>query len=136
MLFELKSKLTKLRKGQNFRSSPKGRRLSSPACSEILHIPVDGKSGEDESSSMKHNHYTPPLQPNSIRLAPNYVKINLKGVVGNFDLRPRYSLNPEAPPFSGRNIGHPLATVDDVKLPLQPAPRLTLVSFKGDIIKY
>ena len=110
VLFELKGELNKLRKAQNSRSSPGGRRSSSPACSEFLHIPVDGKSGEDnsenESSSTKHNDLSPPLQPNSVRMASNYVKTNSKGVVENFDSRPFYSLNPEAAPYCGRNIDH------------------------------
>ena len=85
---------------------------------------------------MKHNDHPPRLQPNSIRLAPNYVETNLKGVVGNFDPQPGYSLYPEAAPYFGRNIGHLSATIDSMQLPLLPAPRLTLESFDGDIIKY
>ena len=139
VLFELKGELSKLKKAQNSRSSPGGRRFSSPACSEFLHISVDGKSGKDncknESSSTKHNDLPPPLLPNFVRMAPNFVMTNSKGVVGKFDSRPLYSQNPEAAPYCGRNVGHPLATVDNMLLPLPPAPRLTLESFKGDIIK-
>ena len=140
VLFELKGELSKLRKAQNSRSSPRGRRSSSPACSEFLRIPVDSKSGEDncenESSSTKHNDLPPPLQPNSLRMTPNYVMTDSRGVVGKFDSRPLHSLNPEAAPYCGRNVGHPLATVDNMQLPLPPAPHLTLESFKGDIVKY
>ena len=38
VLFELKSELTKLKKGQSSGSSPGGRRSSNPAGSEFLHI--------------------------------------------------------------------------------------------------
>ena len=76
---------------------------------------------------MKHNDHPPPLQPNSIRLVPNYVETNLKGVVGNFDPQPGYSLNPEAAPYCGRNIGHLLATVDNIQLLLPAAPLLKVL---------
>ena len=134
VLFELKGELSKLKKTQNSRSRPGGRRSSCSACSELLHIPVDGKSGEkdckNEPSSTKHNDVPPPLQPNSVRMAPNFVKANLKRVVRNFDPQLHYFLNPEAAPYSGINIGHLLATVDNMQLPLLPAPCLTLESLR------
>ena len=54
---------------------------------------------------MKHNDHLPPLHPNSVPMAPNYIKTNSKGVVENFDPQPRHFLNPEPAPYTGRNIG-------------------------------